>query len=673
MALLRVLSFDLDTEVDLDSLAFLNLFVPDIGDFDVRGRGNVVGRLRYERGVVLPGTDLAVAARDLAVGLLGHRVEGAGAVGLRMGERAPEQMALTFHYGDLRVLRAADAAVLLTGQGLLLTVGGDGRVLRDPNRPDTSRVIEADIGRLDIPDFAAFRPYLPERWPLRLHGGQGNLSGRAQIRPTAYAIDLTLDSNAADLGFGDYRFLTDLDAGLKLENPSVTTDGARVDGSYVRIDGARLRRDGADAPPAWRAGLELQRGRVDVVASRRSDRHDVVDLFNVLAETRIRDLLAGADGAFDFRGYVSELAWLGLFFGDRYHTRTGGDATLAGTARLERGRPAPGTDVTLQSDGLVFNFLDYATRGRGEISLAVEAGGENADWRIALTLEDADLRRREDRATYVEDVRIDVVARIEDVDFDAEEADYELAFRMPAGRVTDMTVFNRYLPPDAPLALTGGDASLTSELLLKSDDAQGWVRLDAEGVDLVIDGQDMRGDLQAAITVAGGRPADMAFDIAGSSLRLDDVSLKGGENVFDEAGWYAELDLTRGDTVFREPLRLGVEAELRVSDSRPLVTLFRNQDGWRPDFLARALSVADITGAARLEMADRRLRIPFAWLQGEHIEAGAKADLSGAGNRGIVYLKYRDLDAVLRIADGKRNLDLLRARKKFDAYRVEAD
>ena len=41
---------------------------------------------------------------------------------------------------------------------------------------------------------------------------------------------------------------------------------------------------------------------------------------------------------------------------------------------------------------------------------------------------------------------------------------------------------------------------------------------------------------------------------------------------------------------------LGVEAELRVSDSRPLVTLFRNQDGWRPDFLARALSVADITG-----------------------------------------------------------------------------
>jgi len=125
--------------------------------------------------------------------------------------------------------------------------------------------------------------------------------------------------------------------------------------------------------------------------------------------------------------------------------------------------------------------------------------------------------------------------------------------------------------------------------------------------------------------------------------------------------------------VFEEPLRLAMEADLRVSDSRPLVTLFRNQDGWRPDFLARALTVENITGEARLEMADRRLRIPFAWLNGEYIEAGAKAELSGDGNRGIVYLKYRDLDAVLRIANGKRNLDILRARRKFDDYRVDSD
>jgi len=183
----------------------------------------------------------------------------------------------------------------------------------------------------------------------------------------------------------------------------------------------------------------------------------------------------------------------------------------------------------------------------------------------------------------------------------------------------------------------------------------------------------VQGDLQADIAVSGGRPADMVFDIAGSRLRLDGVSVRGGKADFGDDGWFAELVLTRGDTVFENPLRLDVDAELKASDSRPLVTLFRNQEGWRPEFIARALTVADITGNAQLEMADGRLRIPYAWLNGETIEAGAKAELSGDGNRGIVYLKFRDLDALLRIADGKRKLDILRARRKFDEYRVGTD
>jgi len=673
VALLRVLHFDLDTDVDLDSLAFLNVFLLNIGELSVDGSGEVTGRLHYDRGEVLPGTDLAVAARNLEVSLLGHRIEGMGSVSLRMGGNADAPMALGFYYGDLRVLNEADGALLLTGRGLTLEVGGDGRVLPDADRLNPSRVIDLDIGRLDVPDLAAYQRYLPERWPFHLHGGDGTLSGTAWIRPTAYALDLAVESGAADLGIDDYRFLADLDVGLKLENPSLTEGGARVDGSYVKIDRARLQRADVPSSGTWRAALELPRGRFDVISSQRDDEHDVIDLFRILADTEVKELLAHADGAFDFRGEVSELAWLGLFFGEKYRTRTGGAATLEGSAHLAGGLPAPGTDVTLRSDGLLFNFLDYASRGRGEIRLDVVEGGANADWHLALNLQDADLRRRGDRATFVQDVTIDIEARIDDVDFDTDDPDYELAFRMPSGRVTDMAVFNRYLPADSPLALIGGDARLSSELRMQPDDARGWVRLDAERVDLVIDDQEIEGDLRAELTVAGGRPADMVFDVAGSRIRLDHVGVRGAAADFEDDGWFAELTLRRADTVFEEPLRLAMEADLRVSDSRPLVTLFRNQDGWRPDFLARALTVENITGEARLEMADRRLRIPFAWLNGEYIEAGAKAELSGDGNRGIVYLKYRDLDAVLRIANGRRNLDILRARRKFDDYRVDSD
>ena len=670
VALLRALYFDLDLDADLDSLAFLDVFLLDFRQFSVDGSGEVIGRLVYDRGVVKAGTDLAVAARDLQVALLGNRVEGLGTVSLRLGEETGGELALGFYYGDLRVLDETDRAELLTGQGLRLEVGGDGRLLPEPGEVNASRSIAVEIGRLDLPDFAAWQRYLPERWPFRLHGGSGVLSGSAHIRPTAYDVDLALESENADLGIDRFRFLADLDAALKLDNPDVGTDGAHVDGTFLRIENARLQRDEGPVPEPWSATLDLPAGRMELVGGRRYREANVLDLYRILAETRTKDLLAAAEGAFELKGAVSEVAWLGVFFGDNYRTRFAGAAQVEGMARIANGLPAPGTDLALRSDGLVFNFLDYATRGRGEVRLAVEEGGENPDWRLGLVLEDADLRRRDDRATFVRDVRIEAEALVEDVDLDGEASAYALAFRMPSGRVTDVAVFNRYLPPEAPLALIGGGATLSSELTLLPDDADGWVRLDARRIDLAVDGQDVRGDLLAEITVAGGRPADMAFDLAGSRLRLANVGVSGAETAFDDDGWTAELVLKRGDTVFAEPLKLDVDAELRASDSRPLVTLFRNQDGWRPEFIARALTVEGITGNARVEMADRRLRIPFAWVDGETIEAGAKAELSEAGNRGIVYFKYRGLDAVLRIADGKRNLDILRARRTFDDYQV---
>jgi len=243
VALLRPMHFDVDVRVDLESLAFLNLFLLDFKEFSVDGSGEVVGRLRYDGGEVRPGTDLAVAARNLEVELMEHLIEGMGTVSVRMGEATGGQMTLDFYYGDLRVRNPEDG-VLLAGQGLRLTASGDGRVLPDPERVNASRVLDLDLGRVDVPDLSAYQRYLPERWPFMLHGGRGELRGTARIEATAYSVDLELDSDEADLGVGEYRFLADLDASLKLANPSLTTGGAQADGSYLLIDNARLQRNG---------------------------------------------------------------------------------------------------------------------------------------------------------------------------------------------------------------------------------------------------------------------------------------------------------------------------------------------------------------------------------------------------------------------------------------------
>ena len=94
-----------------------------------------------------------------------------------------------------------------------------------------------------------------------------------------------------------------------------------------------------------------------------------------------------------------------------------------------------------------------------------------------------------------------------------------------------------------------------------------------------IDQQMLGADLVADIRLAGGTPADMIFDIGGSRLLLGEVRIAGEKQQFEGEEWSASLDLTRGNTTWRAPLILDLEAELTMSDSRPLAALFRNEGG----------------------------------------------------------------------------------------------
>jgi hypothetical protein len=153
-------------------------------------------------------------------------------------------------------------------------------------------------------------------------------------------------------------------------------------------------------------------------------------------------------------------------------------------------------------------------------------------------------------------------------------------------------------------------------------------------------------------------------------LSLDDVRVAGENQNFEDAHWSALLTLTRGKTVFTRPLALDVEAHLSASDSRPIVALFRNQEGWRPRFLAEAMTVEDISGSGTLTLRDRRLVVPGAWLSSDNIRAGVKGMVEPGGNEGRVYLEYGKLGLLLKLANGKRNIDIIRPKAKYEAYRA---
>jgi hypothetical protein len=333
---------------------------------------------------------------------------------------------------------------------------------------------------------------------------------------------------------------------------------------------------------------------------------------------------------------------------------------------LSEGLPDIGTQVTIRSDSLGVTVMDYVARGDGQVDLVVEEGGLAPDWHLTVRLDDGMMNRRGDGAGGIEDVQLLLDAVVKDVSFDPGPRAFDLRFQIPSALVPDMQLFNGYLPADSPVRFTGGTADLVLDLRLSHDDAQGFVRLFGEQIDVALDGQAVQADLIANLLVVGGQPRDMAFDLAGSTVAVENVRVQGAEQAFTDEAWSASLLFERADTIWRQPPVLDVEAKLLMSDSRPFVALMENNGG--PGFAGRVLTVQDIEGKAFITAADNRIRVPSAEVTSDDITVGMKALFADMEREGMIFLRWKALRALLKVRDGKRNVDVINSRSTFDRY-----
>jgi hypothetical protein len=245
----------------------------------------------------------------------------------------------------------------------------------------------------------------------------------------------------------------------------------------------------------------------------------------------------------------------------------------------------------------------------------------------------------------------------------------ELRLIIPSARVADMSVFNHYIPPSAPVAFTRGRADMEADILLKQDDADGYLRLEGKSIEALVDDQSIRADLNADISLVDGKPGELFFDISGSELRLDNVKVVGENESFNQKNWAAILALTQAQAILSDPVRLNAQANLHMTDSRPLVAMLGNQKN-RPKWVKKMLTVEAISGDVELDFAGGRLAIPNAFMNSDNIEFGARGILDKGRQDGVIYARYKKLDIVVKISEGKKNIDLMRARDKFDEYQL---
>jgi len=367
------------------------------------------------------------------------------------------------------------------------------------------------------------------------------------------------------------------------------------------------------------------------------------------------------------------------------HLQIKGTGFIDGHLHMEAGRALTGTDLSVNAKNLNVNLLSHDIKGDGALRIMV---GDEAEKKLNLNVLFDDMVVDQVGGTKplltgqglaLNGTSDNELIRIGPDDAGQEHIGIkdrlqkgELELKIPTALVADMSVFNYYLPPGAPLSFTRGTAELEADISISQDDAAGYLSLNALDMEALVDEQSIRADFKADISVVDGTLADLILDISGSELRLDNVKVAGEKESFNQKNWAAVLTLTQAETVLTDPFRLKAETGLHMTDSRPLVAMLGNQKD-RPGWVKRMLTIEDVNGTVALDFVNPRLTIPAASIDSDKIELGAKGVIDKDLRDGVIYARYKKLDIVVKIADGKKNIDLLRARRKFNDYQLPGE
>lgn len=666
---LAYLQLDADIRAQLQDLDFLSFYLNNLYGLNITGAGELGGHARYAAGNLLPLTDLLISARELALNVDAYKVDGTGDVRISVSDATPDTADVAIRFSGMALLHEKDNVPHFHGEGLELLARGTSKLFPREGRKVGIDYAAVTVPGVEIPDLRTYQRYLPGSTGMVFNGGQGTFQGQAELTTASLKTTLRLNSDAADVSLQEYRFNTDLDLGLTIDIPSFTSGKADVTGTYIRLDRARLTNSKEGKSRPWMAGLVIDKGTIELLAPGNTAMDAAARRpSQIIKESGFKAWLEQVDADFRISGQVSNLEWINVLFVNPYDMAIEGSGDLAAKLHIRDGKAARGSLLKVLGKALHVNVLDYVVTGDGNMELKVEKGGSQPVLLLDIDVLDGLFRRQDEDEAFVKDVVLKLRARVGGPRLGDETHKLDdLYLQIPSARVTDMSIYNQYLPDKSPLQLLGGTANLNSYIHLQPDSAAGYVKLNTQDLRCRLHDQALSGELVADIELSNGRPENLEFDISGSLLSLHDVRVTGPEASYEQDDWSARFELEKGRVVWKKPVSIDAEAAVAIKDSRPFVALFSNEKG-RREWLEKMLTVQDIQGRAEMILKNDRLVIPYAFVSSDKVAAGAKGIISAERADGIFYARFRKLDAVLKINDDKHNIDIIGAKKKFAEY-----
>ena len=461
---------------------------------------------------------------------------------------------------------------------------------------------------------------------------------------------------------------------------TIKITGADVEGPVkVALNEFRLEGDGSVGGGVTvkpRKTITIHRGRLGLDAITVSVGPEVVtDNLSITSDFQFGTFPAKGAKLSDVIGQISGTLFVAGRLGDKAAVSqeitpgitTFGAGTIAANLRFKKGILRAGSEYSLQSDA--FHVMIMGLDASGSASVSGDTVKENGEHLTSLKVAFGDFEfvAPDDDHPAITGTGLEMTARWNGFSVAGIVPASHVEVVLPSAQIHDVSAFNGLIPGDSTLFLQSGTGEVEARLEVNDRIAAGTLDLVAEEIVLKTRETPLNGDLEVHANLAEGDLPAKKFDLAGTTIRLDDIVDEGISERKQEKleDWFCDVELEQGTVTFGKPMEAEGKVRLKMFDTRPVVAMLKEL-GTAPKGLSMMPNIKDVGGTMDVGVGKGRTALDDVVLTGEKFEVLGWLHILDKKATGRLFINYGILAAGIALDQGKGKVHLSKPRKWFE-------
>ncbi|MEO8274947.1 MAG: hypothetical protein ABI639_01935 [Thermoanaerobaculia bacterium] len=341
---------------------------------------------------------------------------------------------------------------------------------------------------------------------------------------------------------------------------------------------------------------------------------------------------------------------------------------------LVDGKLAPGSSLVTEKGVQELRFFGFTARGSAQARFEVQRDEARPETRLELRFDDFELRRGRSDKPVVAGTGLSLRATTHDLRLGGLPDDGRIRLDLGEAHVVELSGFSDLVPISSGLAIAGGQGVVHGRLEAGEGAAEGAVRAQLTGVELISNGERFSGGMALEVPVKSDDLAGRHFDLSGARLELTDFLPPSPLAPQDattkpSAGWWGKIELPKAKMTIVEPASAEGTFVVKLRDSVPLVALYSSRKDL-PNWVEKLLVEPDVRATGNFSYRKPELTVTGLRATFDHWGFAADLELGKQQRRGRLLLEWRKLAVGVRLEGGKRSYRLVGAREWFEKSRL---